>query len=573
MVEKLPLDFVRKIYNMLTNGNDDVNFYCMCIQNQNREAATNSPIKFALNLIKINILCRLPFSKHRLFSEEIGKAYLSGIFVRPAICELASGMLDNSRLITDIFGCAVTTIKSRNDIFKDIEMEIGVKGFADLRKQYDNGKLPIQQIYKKISAKLKTVIDYKIELSVMEKHYVANKYAVRLLDIAACNNVFVTAIVHLGYPREFIEKILKRFKISVDKLIITAEWETYFKNEAPVNPEFTGVFSNDYKGFIKKLMKYGCKPIYYRSPQALMERTVHPKLSDDFRNVYDGICGLNLFSGIKRMSKEYELSFLCIAPAVAGFAQRILQKAEKDESVICLCDESSFFARLIERLCKSTENIVFFPWSPLATNKYKSALEWKEIIEETPIFDDAYSGVFDSVLRYPVSALKEPPDTLTLSGIMATAWTDKSSDGADNAISKVIGKHKRIVIADPVPGNCATSQLCSIVENIKPETTYTCVTMSNILGVKSADLKPLARIMQGNMPMLCQIGADGKRWIYSKKIDSNKLDEIYRAILDFSLFFFRYTKDTSAELTISGDDASALYMQGLSEIRNIIYQE
>ena len=37
---------------MLTNGNDDVNFYCMCIQNQNREAATNSPIKFALNLIK-----------------------------------------------------------------------------------------------------------------------------------------------------------------------------------------------------------------------------------------------------------------------------------------------------------------------------------------------------------------------------------------------------------------------------------------------------------------------------------------------------------------------------------------
>lgn len=573
MVEKLPLDFVRKIYNMLTNGNDDVNFYCMCIQNQNREAATNSPIKFALNLIKINILCRLPFSKRRLFSEEIGKAYLSGIFVRPAICELASGMLDNSRLITDIFGCAVTTIKNRNDIFKDIEKEIGVKGFADLRKQYDNSRLPIQQIYKKISAKLKTVIDYKIELSVMEKHYVANKYAVRLLDIAACNNVFITAIVHSGYPREFIEKILKRFKISVDKLIITTEWETYFKNEAPDSPEFTGVFSNDYKGFIKKLMKYGCKPIYYRSPQALMERTVHPKLSDDFRNVYDGICGLNLFSGIKRMSKEYELSFLCIAPAVTGFAQRVLRKSEKGEYAICLCDESSFFARLIKRLCKSTENIVFFPWSPLATNKYKSALEWKEIIEETPIFDDAYSGVFDSVLRYPVSALKKPPDTLTLSGIMATALTDKSSDGVDNAISKVIGKHKRIVIADPVPGTCGSAQLCSILESIKPETTYTCVTMSNMLGQKSSDLKPLARIIRGNMPLLCKIGADGRRWIYPKKIDSNKLSEIHRAILDFSLNFFKYTKDASAELTISGDDASALYMQGLPEIRNIIYQE
>ncbi|MGN0490394.1 hypothetical protein [Ruminococcus sp.] len=570
MVEKLPLDFVRKIYNMLTNGNDDVNFYCMCIQNQNREAATNSPIKFALNLIKINILCRLPFSKQKLFSEEIGKAYLSGIFVRPAICELASGMLDNSRLITDIFGCAVTTIKNRNDIFKDIQKEIGVKGFADLRKQYDNSKLPIQQIYKKISAKLKTVIDYKIELSVMEKYYVANKYAVRLLDIAACNNVFITAIIRSGYPREFIEKILKKYKISVDRLIITSEGETDIKNETLVNPEFTGVFSNDYKGFIKKFMKYGCKPIYYRSPQALMERTVHPKLSDDFRNVYDGICGLNLFSGIKRMSKEYELSFLCIAPAVAGFAQRVTKRIDKGEFVICLCDESSFFARLIKRLCKNNENIVFFPWSPLTTNKCKSALEWKEIIEETPIFDDAYSGVFDCVLRYPVSSLKAPPDTLTLSGIMATAWTDKSSDGVDNAIRKVIGKHKRIVIADPVPGICATSQLCGIVENTKPETIYTCVSMSNMLRQKNNDLKPLAKIMQGNMPLLCQIGTDGKKWIYPKKIDNEKLDKIYRAILDFSLDFFRYTKDTSSELTISGDDASALYMQGLSVIRNMI---
>lgn len=46
MIEKLSLDFVRKIYNILTTGNDDVNFYCMCLQNQNREAATNNPVKF-----------------------------------------------------------------------------------------------------------------------------------------------------------------------------------------------------------------------------------------------------------------------------------------------------------------------------------------------------------------------------------------------------------------------------------------------------------------------------------------------------------------------------------------------
>lgn len=73
--------------------------------------------------------------------------------------------------------------------------------------------------------------------------------------------------------------------------------------------------------------------------------------------------------------------------------------------------------------------------------------------------------------------------------------------------------------------------------------------------------------------MLCQIGIDGKRWIYPKKADSNKLGEIHRAIFDFSLSFFEYINNTSTLLTISGEDAAALYMQGLPQIRNILKQE
>ena len=81
MIEKLSLDFVRKIYNILTTGNDDVNFYCMCLQNQNREAATNNPVKFGLELIKINILCRLPFCNKRIFTKT---AYANGDYLEYA---------------------------------------------------------------------------------------------------------------------------------------------------------------------------------------------------------------------------------------------------------------------------------------------------------------------------------------------------------------------------------------------------------------------------------------------------------------------------------------------------------
>lgn len=149
MIEKLSLDFVRKIYNALTTGNDDVNFYCMCLQNQNREAATNNPVKFGLELIKINILCRLPFCNKRIFTKTVGKDYLSQIFVRPSICELASGMLDNSHLITDIFGSALTQIKSDDEIFAEIENVTGVKGFALLRKNTESKVLQFLGFIKK----------------------------------------------------------------------------------------------------------------------------------------------------------------------------------------------------------------------------------------------------------------------------------------------------------------------------------------------------------------------------------------------------------------------------------------
>ena len=213
MIEKLSLDFVRKIYNALTTGNDDVNFYCMCLQNQNREAATNNPVKFGLELIKINILCRLPFCNKRIFTKSVGKDYLSKIFVRPSICELASGMLDNSHLITDIFGSALTQIKSDDEIFAEIEKATGVKGFALLRKKYKKQSLALSEIYKKINAELKTLIDYKLELSLLKNSFLENRYIVRMIDIARCNDMKVSIVIRSIYPKEFIKHLLDSHQI------------------------------------------------------------------------------------------------------------------------------------------------------------------------------------------------------------------------------------------------------------------------------------------------------------------------------------------------------------------------
>lgn len=318
MVEKLPLDFVRKIYNILTNGNEDVNFYCLCLHNQNREAAMNSPIQFGINLIKLNIFCRIPFLKNKIFNEKIGQNYLSSIFVRPSISELASGMLDNSAVITDIFECAVTSLKSDEEIYNIVEKNTKVKGFAKLRKKLDNKKVPIEEIYIKINETLHSSIDYKTELSYRRQFYVPNRYVVRLLDIATFNDLKIYSYVNSVLPRDFIKSVMEEFSIYTDVLSISSESDSKFA--VPEHPESTAVLSSDYK-FIKKFMKYGCKPFYYRNPVLIMNKTVHPELSNDFKTAYDIISGRRLFSGLKRYSREYEFSYLCLAPVVYSCEQ------------------------------------------------------------------------------------------------------------------------------------------------------------------------------------------------------------------------------------------------------------
>lgn len=565
MIEKLSLDFVRKIYNTLTTGNDDVNFYCMCLQNQNREAATNNPIKFGLQLVKINILCRLPFCNKRFFSKAAGRDYLSEIFVRPSICELASGMLDNSHLITDVFGSALMQIKSNDEIFSEIEKATGVKGFALLRKKYENKNYNFSQIYTKINSELKTMIDYKLELSLIEKSYLENRYIVRMTDISRCNNMKVTAVVNSIYPKEFVEHLLNKHQIGYDELIITNNSKFAHKTSDPTH---TCVLSNNYD-FIKKYTKQGCRQMYYRNPAVLMEHIDSPVKDESFRKIYNTICGIRLFSGLKRMSNEYELSYMCIAPAIVGFALECIAKFDKAKKIVFLCDESSVFAQTIKILTQETDKTAFFQWSALATDKYRTVDEWRQVIDEVPIFKYVKLGVLDNLMRYPLSEIKNEIGCDELAGILATAWIDKDSSDVSNAVNEIIGKSKFVVTADPLPQKCATKEFAKVLDQIDKNIVYNGLTMSNYLCSNSKELMPLAEIIQGNKPLLWKTDENGKHWIYSKKLNTTVLKEIYSAVFDFADDFKKYAEIFDCKCEINGNDALSLYLSGIDRIKNI----
>ena len=547
MIEKLSLDFVRKIYNALTTGNDDVNFYCMCLQNQNREAATNNPVKFGLELIKINILCRLPFCNKRIFTKSVGKDYLSKIFVRPSICELASGMLDNSHLITDIFGSALTQIKSDDEIFAEIEKATGVKGFALLRKKYKKQSLALSEIYKKINAELKTLIDYKLELSLLKNSFLENRYIVRMIDIARCNDMKVSIVIRSIYPKEFIKHLLDSHQIGYDELIVNAVSNDVIETD---DNNHTCVMSNNYD-FIKRYAKIGCRQMYYRCPTALMEHIDNPIKDEKFKKLYNTICGMNLFSGIKRMSNEYELGYMCIAPAIVGFASECIERLRNTEKMIFFCNENSIFAQTVRILSENTDKLMFFPWSALATDKYRTVAEWRKIIPEMPIFRYAKLGVLDKLMRYPISEINGDINTNELAKIMATAWIDKDSEGVKSAVKEIITDSNIVVTADHLPEKCASAEFAKVLSQIDENIVYNGITMSNYLCADSNDILPLSEIIQGNKPLLWKIDKTEKHWVYSKKIDTAILKEIYSAVCDFANDYRDYSKVTNSKCKIN----------------------
>lgn len=565
MIEKLSLDFVRKIYNILTTGNDDVNFYCMCLQNQNREAATNNPVKFGLELIKINILYRLPFCNKRIFTKSVGKDYLSQIFVRPSICELASGMLDNSHLITDIFGSALTQIKSDDEIFAEIEKATGVKGFALLRKKYKKQSIALSEIYKKINAELKTLIDYKLELSLLKNSFLENRYIVRMIDIARCNDMKVSVVIKSIYPKDFVKHLLDKYRIGYDELIVNTVSNDVIETD---DNNHTCVMSNNYD-FIKRYAKIGCSQMYYRCPTALMEHIDNPIKDEKFKKLYNTICGMNLFSGIKRMSNEYELGYMCIAPAIVGFASECIERLRNTEKMIFFCNENSIFAQTVRILSENTDKLMFFPWSALATDKYRTVAEWRKIIPEMPIFRYAKLGVLDKLIRYPISEINGDINTNELAKIMATAWIDKDSEGVKSAVKEIITDSNIVVTADHLPEKCASAEFAKVLSQIDENIVYNGITMSNYLCADSNDILPLSEIIQGNKPLLWKIDKTEKHWVYSKKIDTAILKEIYSAVCDFANDYRDYSKVTNSKCKISGDDALSLYLSGIERIKNI----
>ena len=355
MLEKLSVDFVRKIFTFLTNGNAHIKFHTICMQNRDREMAANRPIQFGMKLLGYNVFYRIPLVRNIKIGRTIGKDYLTRCYLRLPVEDLASEILENPQVVCDVEDCLFLPVLSKRIFYQKVEEELKCPQFAKLRQKFEGALRPIHDIYKDISHTLGKKISCEKELELAQVNMLPNRYILRLLDIAAYHDVGIHLVMDSSYPLSFFESLFRKNGITWKTLSVSNKTkEKKRKMAMNLGLELFGVVSADFNGFIKPLSKRGAKSIYYRAPVALMKDAGHPLLSKNFQEIYDAICGARVFSGQKRVSFLYELGYLCMGPLVSA-----LNSYLSAAPTVCYTYERSLFSKIAASNIICTRNSAF----------------------------------------------------------------------------------------------------------------------------------------------------------------------------------------------------------------------
>lgn len=353
MLEKLSVDFVRKLFYLLTNGNAQIKFHTICMQNQDREKAANRPIEFGLKLLGYNLFYRLPGLRDLPVGRRIGRDYLTRKYLRLPVEDLSSEILENPAAVCDVTDSLFLPVLGKRSFFQQVEKALDCPGFAKARLRLEDPCMGMEEIYQSLNRTLQKSLQPDTELKMVAANLMPNRYIIRLLDIAVYHGVTVHLTIDSSYPREFYLQLLKKNHIGFDTLAVS--WEEKRRKLALVQElglEKFGAVSADFNRFLRPLHKQGGRPIYYRAPVQLMRDTWHPQLSPEFRERYDAVCGAKVFSGKKRPSFAYELGYLCAGPLLYSLAFLV-----EEESPLCYAAPDSVLSRLVSTTCTTDSRI------------------------------------------------------------------------------------------------------------------------------------------------------------------------------------------------------------------------
>ena len=584
------MNIKKMIFHTFTNHGGEVSYYGEAYLVKCGSMAARKPFKFAWNLMKINFHYGIAKSKAPLNLSGIKEKDINQVYSRLKLTQNMRIMLDYKHLITDLWGSLLKPVLSGEALYKIMEDDLQIEGFAKARKKFDDKKLPIEEIYNKIEKEVQKPVSPDLEIEMVSDAVIVNPYVLEILDTVASNHTSITAVIDSSYPEEMFNDLLKKNMICcISELVTTSqkkknigklvsEYVRKYKKEEKGYGKSVRIFASDYDKYILKQRRKGNTATYYPAPEYFLKRNNIPDFKSSFGELYRMVEGNLNYSRPLLRSDTYQTSVLYLAPVIYGFLQEVLEKA--DERKIVFIGSSEHM--IVKYFNKYMGNAHVIEWSYLVANQPKKSDDWDEVFRCMPFLDKISADRIAFGLGFTAPAYKLE----RAKSDFMKAWRESRSGKSDNYIEEsnsiksylesFLNDKESVFFVDLTENDMAGKSLLKKLKeyNICPDYDYFSIhdyfeesDMEESVKIRLEEL--IQNILQMELPVLLKIGEDKLSFAQAPMVPTEEKERLSGGINEYIRIMSNLTYKNKSIPKITVDEAVKLLLSGETSIQRL----
>lgn len=578
------------IFHTLTNFSGEVSYYGEVYLTRCGNMAGTKPFLFAWNIMKINFHYGIAKSKEPLKLSGIKEDNIDQVYSRLKLTQNMRIMLDYKHLITDLWGSLLRPVLSEEALYKILEDDLQIEGFAKARKKFDDKKLSIEEIYNKIEKEVQKPVSPDLEIEMISNTVIVNPYVLDILDTVAANHTSITAIIDSSYPEEMFNDILRKNMIYCISEIVTtsqkkknigklvSEYVRKYKKEEKGYGKSVRIFASDYDKYILKQRRKGNTATYYPAPEYFLKRNNIPDFKSSFGELYRMVEGNLNYSRPLLRSDTYQTSVLYLAPVIYGFLQEVLERA--DERKIVFIGSSEHM--IVKYFNKYMGNAHVIEWSYLVANQPKKSDDWDEVFRCMPFLDKISADRIAFGLGFTAPAYKLE----RAKSDFMKAWRESRSGKSDNYIEEsnsiksylesFLNDKESVFFVDLTENDMAGKSLLKKLKeyNICPDYDYFSIhdyfeesDMEESVKIRLEEL--IQNILQMELPVLLKIGEDKLSFAQAPMVPTEEKERLSGGINEYIRIMSNLTYKNKSIPKITVDEAVKLLLSGETSIQRL----
>ena len=584
------MNIKKMIFHTFTNHGGEVSYYGEAYLVKCGSMAARKPFKFAWNLMKINFHYGIAKSKAPLNLSGIKEKDINQVYSRLKLTQNMRIMLDYKHLITDLWGSLLKPVLSEEALYKILEDDLQIEGFAKARKKFDDKKLSIEEIYNKIEKEVQKPVSPDLEIEMVSNTVIVNPYVLDILDTVAANHTSITALIDSSYPEEMFNDILRKNMIYCISEIVTtshkkknirglvSEYVRKYKKEEKRYEKSVRIFASDYDKYILNQRRKGNTASYYPAPEYFLKKNNIPDFKSDFGELYKIVEGNLNYSKPFSRSDTYQTAVLYLAPVIFGFLQEVVERA--DERKIVFIGSSEHM--IVKYFNKYMGNAHVIEWSYLVANQPKKSDDWDEVFRCMPFLDKISADRIAFGLGFTAPAYKLE----RAKSDFMKAWRESRSGKSDNYIEEsnsiksylesFLNDKESVFFVDLTENDMAGKSLLKKLKeyNICPDYDYFSIhdyfeesDMEESVKIRLEEL--IQNILQMELPVLLKIGEDKLSFAQAPMVPTEEKERLSGGINEYIRIMSNLTYKNKSIPKITVDEAVKLLLSGETSIQRL----